>query len=159
MTSPRLPTEGVVLGMHHVQLSYLASQQPLVEQFYGQLLGLPRVVSAAAQPQLLSYLAGSQRIDLAPRVTTHQPCECLGHLALQVSGIEALQQRLLDHGATALAIARVEEGLRFYAKDPAGNTLELLQPGPVLAVRPRAAAQAQVEGHAATAEHAVLVEA
>lgn len=139
MSSERLPSEGVVLGMHHVQLSYSASQQALVEQFYGQMLGLPRVAqTGAAHSQLLSYLAGSQRIDLVPRVTAHQPCECLGHLALHVSGIAALQQRLLDHGTTALAVVRVDEGLRFYAKDPAGNTLELLQPEAVPAPVPRA---------------------
>jgi len=140
----RLPTEGVVLGMHHVQLSYPAHQQARVAQFYGGLLGLPCVVqTAAAHAQLLSYLAGSQRIDLLPRITTQQPCECLGHLALQVSGIEALHQRLLDHGATALAVVQVAEGLRFYAKDPAGNTLELLQPQAVQAARPRSQTAAQ----------------
>ena len=144
MSRARMPAEGVVLGMHHVQLSYASHQKALVEQFYGQLLGLPRVVEVvSAHPQLLSYLAGSQRIDLSARVTAHQPCDCLGHLALQVSGIDALQQRLLEHGATALAVVRVDEGLRFYAKDPAGNTLELLQPEPVLAPRQRAAVQAE----------------
>ena len=156
MSSPRHPAQGVVLGMHHVQFSYPASQQSLVEQFYGQLLGLPRVVANAAQPQLLSYLAGSQRIDLAPRLTTHQPCDCLGHLALQVSGIEALQQRLLDHGATALAIARVEQGLRFYAKDPAGNTLELLQPEAVQATWPRAVVRSQAASPKLVLESVVL---
>lgn len=159
MSSARLPAQGVVLGMHHVQFSYAASQQPLIEKFYGQLLGLPRVVANAAQPQLLSYLAGSQRIDLAPRVTAHQLCDCLGHVALQVSGIEALQQRLLDHGVTALAIARVEEGLRFYAKDPAGNTLELVQPLAVQVSRPRAAVQNQSAQSHAEADQAILFDA
>lgn len=129
MSTAPLPVQDMVLGMHHVQLSYSASQQELVEQFYGQILKLPRLAHrGAAHNQLLSYQAGSQRIDLVPRVTAHQPCQGLGHLALQVNGIVALQQRLLDHGATALAVVQVEEGLRFYAKDPAGNTLELLQP-------------------------------
>lgn len=139
MSAGRLPAEGVVLGMHHVQLSYPAQHQALVESFYGQLLGLPRVVHTQTQRHVLSYLAGSQRIDLVPRMAAHPSCECLGHLALQVAGVQALQQRLLDHGATALAVVRVDEGLRFYAKDPAGNTLELLQPEAHLIERGRRA--------------------
>jgi len=129
MTVHSLPAQGVVLGMHHVQLSFSAHLQAQVERFYGQLLGLPRATPRASAPgHVLRYTVGSQCIDLVPRVTTHRSCECLGHLAFRVAGVEALQQRLLAHGATALAVVQVAEGLRFYAKDPAGNTLELLEP-------------------------------
>ena len=131
--SARLPADGVVLGVHHVQLSYPAHLQAQVERFYSEGLGLPRIMHA----QVLAYLAGAQRIDLVPRTTPGHGCECLGHLALQVAGVEALQQRLQAQGATALAVVRVAEGWRFYAKDPAGNTLELLQPAPLAAPRPR----------------------
>lgn len=126
MTAPSLAAQAAVLGVHHVQLSYPAHLQTQVERFYGQLLGLPRAPCAPAR--VLRYVAGGQRLDLVPRTTASHACEYQGHLALRVAGVEALQQRLLAHGATALAVVQVHEGMRFYAKDPAGNTLELLQP-------------------------------
>ena len=61
----RLPVEGVVQGVHHVQLSYPAHLQTQMEHFYSDGLGLPRIVHA----QVLAYLAGAQRIDLVPRST------------------------------------------------------------------------------------------
>ena len=154
--SARLPVEGVVQGVHHVQLSYPAHLQTQMERFYSDGLGLPRIVHA----QVLAYLAGAQRIDLVPRTTPGHGCECLGHLALQVAGVEALQQRLQAQGATALAVVRVAEGWRFYAKDPAGNTLELLQPAPLAAPRPRPAVATQgAVGQPAMADSAWAVAA
>ena len=129
MTEPSLATLAAVMGVHHVQLSYPAHLQAQIERFYGQLLGLPRVAGSPCAPaRVLRYMAGSQRLDLVPRTAASHACECQGHLALRVAGLDALHQRLLAHGATALAVVQVHEGMRFYAKDPAGNTLELLQP-------------------------------
>lgn len=41
----------------------------------------------AGSTHVLAYLAGGQRIDLLPRITTVHPCECLGHLASCVQGL------------------------------------------------------------------------
>lgn len=137
MTAPSLAAQAAVLGVHHVQLSYPAHLQTQVERFYGQLLGMPRAAGSPCAPaRVLRYVAGGQRLDLVPRTTASHACECQGHLALRVAGVEALQQRLLAHGATALAVVQVHEGMRFYAKDPAGNTLELLQPALTEITRP-----------------------
>ena len=113
-----------VVGMHHVQLAFAPALTAVVERFYGQLLGLQRLPQNG--PLGLSYAVGGQRIDLVPSAQT-APCVGAGHLALHVRGIEALHARLQAHGEVALALVSVAEGLRFYAKDPAGNTLELLQ--------------------------------
>jgi glyoxylase I family protein len=118
-----------VLGVHHVQLSYPLDVKLQVAFFYGQLLGLQELRSASASELVLAYQAGAQRIDLVPRkrASSAGGGESLGHLALHVANAQTLQQRLLAHGQTALALVGVQEGWRFYAKDPGGNTLELLQ--------------------------------
>ena len=114
-----------VVGMHHVQLAFAPALVDAVAHFYEHLLGLQRLWVPAQRG--LSYAVGGQRIDLVPSSHAVQAL-CVGHLALHVQGIEALHARLQAQGAVALALVPVDEGLRFYAKDPAGNTLELLQP-------------------------------
>lgn len=118
-----------VLGLHHVQLSFAPQLQAQMEHFYGHLLGL-RPMPHSAVAYVLSYAAGGQRIDLMPRRIAAGTVQLggHGHLALQVADASSLQQHLLRHGAMVLAVVQVQEGLRFYAKDPAGNTLEFLQP-------------------------------
>jgi len=41
--------------------------------------------------------------------------------------VDALRQQLLVHGGLALEVAPVSEGRRCYARDPAGNLIELLE--------------------------------
>ncbi|HEY4663961.1 MAG TPA: VOC family protein [Comamonas sp.] len=116
-----------VRGLHHVQLSFAPKLQTQMEHFYGQLLGLRRSSHSAVE-HVLSYAVGGQRIDLVPLIGQAVQSGGHAHLALQVTDAYGLQQYLSHHGAMVLSVAQVPEGLRFYAKDPAGNTLELLQP-------------------------------
>lgn len=149
MSTPALQLPAEVLGIHHVQLTYPASQHMQVHHFYRDVLGLSccsPVVTGDGQGQVCSYAAGALRLDLVaswaadrPRSTPHG-AGGLGHVALQVQGIAALHQRLLNQQCNPLAVVQVREGLRFYVKDPAGNTLELVQPMPAAALQPPIAA-------------------
>lgn len=152
------PVPRWVLGVHHVQLSFPVQMQAQMLHFYEQLLGLPRWPQACGTHQSeLAFAAGLQRIDLVAQPTGTQPAAAgWGHLALQVQAVDALQQRLLAHGATVLAVVPVAEGRRCYAKDPAGNTLELLQPLPVVAAMPSLPAAARSCGRLPSEQDAVL---
>lgn len=117
---------GRVLGMDHVQLPFALAQQAAMQRFYAKALGLQ--VLPCTRPQGLSFLAGSQRIDLVPVAGQAKAAVAAGHVALRVQGVQDLHARLTAQDEVVLALEAVAEGWRFYAKDPAGNTLELLQP-------------------------------
>ncbi|QPS80700.1 MULTISPECIES: VOC family protein [Delftia] len=123
------PGVAIVCGVHHVQLSFPARAQAAMERFYGEVLGLS-ALTVAGRPGL-SFLAGGQRIDLVPYKGqsggTERAAGNLVHLALTVSDVDALRQQLLVHGGLALEVAPVSEGRRCYARDPAGNLIELLE--------------------------------
>lgn len=128
-----------IRGIHHAQLTYPLALQAEITYFYTELLGLPRLQGlASGLAEVLHFLAGGQRIDLVPRqqIALGSGPEH-GHLALQVSGLGELQQRLLDAGGPVLGISRVADGQRCYVKDPAGNLLELLELEPQLMPRAR----------------------
>jgi catechol 2,3-dioxygenase-like lactoylglutathione lyase family enzyme len=134
-----------VYGVHHVQLSYPQRAQQAVERFYGEVLGLARLL-VPGRPGL-SFLAGGQRIDLLPyrepAGAAARASAGLVQLALVVRDVDGLHQRLQAHGALALDVALVSEGRRCYARDPGGNLVELLElPATLAAVPP--AAQPQV---------------
>jgi catechol 2,3-dioxygenase-like lactoylglutathione lyase family enzyme len=123
------PGAAIVCGVHHVQLSYPTRAQAAMERFYGEVLGLS-ALSVPGRPGL-SFLAGGQRIDLVPYKGqsggTERAAGNLVHLALTVSDVDALRKQLLVHGGLALEVAPVSEGRRCYARDPAGNLIELLE--------------------------------
>lgn len=114
-----------IAAINHVQLAFPAGAEDVIRRFYTGLLGLPEVRLQAGAT--LRFAAGSQRIDLVP--TEHwQPVPAVSHLALEVQNLPSLRHRLLQ-AEVALDEARALPGyLRFYAKDPAGNQLEFLEP-------------------------------
>jgi catechol 2,3-dioxygenase-like lactoylglutathione lyase family enzyme len=103
------PGAAIVCGVHHVQLSYPTRAQAAMERFYGEVLGLS-ALSVPGRPGL-SFLAGGQRIDLVPYKG-------------QSGGTERAAGNLVR---LALEVAPVSEGRRCYARDPAGNLIELLE--------------------------------
>lgn len=135
MSDHALLSPAFVLGIHHVQLTYPAALHKQVHHFYEDVLGLScnsAVATVGGQGQVCSYMAGALRLDLvaswaADPLRSRHGAAGLGHVALQVTGIAALHQRLLAQQCNPLAVVQVREGLRFYVKDPAGNTLELVQ--------------------------------
>lgn len=113
-------------AINHVQLGFPAGQQSLVRHFYGDLLGLHEF--RALGGDTLRFYAGPQRVDLVP-VAEWQPTRPSSSLlAFEVQNLPGFRARLLDAGF-ALDESRPLGGhLRFFVNDPAGNTLEFLEP-------------------------------
>lgn len=114
-----------VQAINHVQLPFPVGTGPLIRHFYGELLGLPELPASIGNGAL-RFVAGGQRIDLVP--STGRAAGSVSHLALEVEGLSALRQRLLEAQTAVVESSALPGYLRFFAKDPAGNQLEFLEP-------------------------------
>ncbi len=125
-------TSGPV-GFHHVQIAMPAGEEAKAEAFYQGLLGLPLLQKP---PELRGrggrwFRGGSVELHLG----TEDPFApaAKAHPALLVEGWRELRARLRDAGAAVVDDdIRIEGRRRFYAFDPFGNRLELIEaePGP-----------------------------
>lgn len=114
-------------SINHVQLGFPAGQQSIVRHFYTQLLGLKEF--RAGTGSTLRFYAGPQRVDLVP-VPNWQSQTSPTHLAFEVQNLPGFRARLLEAGFTLDEENPLAGHLRFYVNDPAGNTLEFLEPDP-----------------------------
>jgi catechol 2,3-dioxygenase-like lactoylglutathione lyase family enzyme len=112
-------------SINHVQLGFAAGQQSLVRHFYGELLGLQEF--KAGSGNALRFFAGPQRVDLVPVVDWHG-APTPAHLAFEVQNLPGFRARLLAAGFELDETRPLGGHLRFYVNDPAGNTLEFLEP-------------------------------
>lgn len=114
-----------VHSINHAQLGFPAGKHALVRHFYGALVGLRE--AGQGDGRTLRFHAGIQRIDLVP-VKVWQAPAAVPHLALQVENLPGLRARLVDAGLPVDESRALAGHLRFYVRDPAGNTLEFLEP-------------------------------
>jgi catechol 2,3-dioxygenase-like lactoylglutathione lyase family enzyme len=112
-------------SINHVQLGFQAGQQALVRHFYSDLLGLKEF--RAGGGHALRFFAGSQRVDLVP-VPDWKGTPAPSHLAFEVQNLPGFRAKLLDAGFELDETRPLGGHLRFYVNDPAGNTLEFLEP-------------------------------
>ena len=112
-------------SINHVQLGFAAGQQSLVRHFYGELLGLQEFKAGGGNA--LRFFAGPQRVDLVPVPDWHgSPAP--SHLAFEVQNLPGFRAKLLSAGFELDETRPLGGHLRFYVNDPAGNTLEFLEP-------------------------------
>jgi catechol 2,3-dioxygenase-like lactoylglutathione lyase family enzyme len=117
----------VIVGLDHVQLAAPAGCEAAARRFFGELLGLEELT----KPEPLRarggvwFRAGAQQLhvgvapDFAPAGKAHP--------AFAVADLEALAERLADAGVELEWDDALPGVRRFYAADPWGNRLELLQ--------------------------------
>lgn len=112
-------------SIHHVQLGFPAGQQARVRHFYSDLLGLKEFKAGGGNA--LRFFAGPQRVDLVP-VPDWKGTPAPSHLAFEVQNLPGFRAKLLDAGFELDESRPLGGHLRFYVNDPAGNTLEFLEP-------------------------------
>jgi catechol 2,3-dioxygenase-like lactoylglutathione lyase family enzyme len=116
-----------VLGYHHVQLAMPPGEEPRAEAFYAGLLGLERV----EKPPELAGRGGCW--FRGPGIELHLGVEepfhpaRKAHPALLVEGLDELERTLRDAGVDVTSDVQLEGHRRFYALDPFGNRLELIE--------------------------------
>ena len=119
-----------VVGLHHVQLAMPRGREAEARAFYGELLGLPEVPKP---PNLAArggcwFRVGDRELHLGVE-EEFRPAR-KAHPALLVSDLATLRQRLVAAGVTVRDDEPLTGFRRFYAEDPFGNRLELLEPEP-----------------------------
>ncbi|MFN2543208.1 MAG: VOC family protein [Actinomycetota bacterium] len=116
-----------IVGYHHVQLAMPSGGESRAEAFYGGLLGLERI----EKPPELAGRGGcwfrGQGVELHLGVEDPFLAARKAHPALLVDGLDALEARLGEAGVEVTKDVELEGHRRFYAHDPFGNRIELIE--------------------------------
>jgi catechol 2,3-dioxygenase-like lactoylglutathione lyase family enzyme len=120
------PSSRSVRGLHHVQVTHPPGGEDVVRSFYSGVLGLAELPKP---PELAGrggvwFAAGSAQLHFG--VEEPGP-DSRRHVALAVSDLSALRERLLAAGSPVEEAIPLEGMERFYCRDPFGNRIELLE--------------------------------
>jgi catechol 2,3-dioxygenase-like lactoylglutathione lyase family enzyme len=115
-------------GLHHVQLAIPAGGEERCRWFWGDALGM---VEAEKPPALAArggcwFRGGGLEVHLGVE-TDFIPAR-KAHPGIEVSGLDALAERLTAAGVEVSWDGEFPGYRRFYAHDPFGNRLEFLEP-------------------------------
>jgi len=118
-----------ITGLHHIQLAMPPGEEDAGRRFYGELLGLAEVPkpSELAPRGGLWFHGTSVELHLGVEREDFRPAR-KAHPALLVRGLEELRARLDAAGYRIEEDVQLEGFRRFYARDPFGNRIELLEP-------------------------------
>jgi glyoxylase I family protein len=123
----RMPQTGGMrpAGLHHVSIN--VRDVPAARDFYVRVLGL---TERADRPDFSfdgAWLdAGSQQIHL---IKADVPPDRGQHFALAVTALDAAVAELRGRGITVTDPVPVGAGRQSFLSDPAGNRIELQEPG------------------------------
>ncbi|TMG46527.1 MAG: glyoxalase [Chloroflexi bacterium] len=116
-----------IYGLHHVQVSMPPGGEPEARRFYSDLLGLAEVDKPASLADRggVWFTCGDQQLHcgVEPAVARSRR-----HPALLTDDLETLRARLMAGGVPIVDDRQIPGFRRFYADDPFGNRIELLQP-------------------------------
>jgi catechol 2,3-dioxygenase-like lactoylglutathione lyase family enzyme len=117
----------VILGFDHVQIAAPAGSEEEARRFFGELLGLtelPKPEALAARGGVW-FQIGAQELHVGVEAG-FQPAR-KAHPAFAADDVDALAERLENAGVEVRWDDELPGVRRFYADDPWGNRLELLQ--------------------------------
>ncbi len=118
----------VFAGLHHVQLAVPEGGEDQARRFYGEVLGM---VELQKPPVLAArggcwFRAGGWEVHLGVEVPFAPARKA--HPGVLVDDLDALAQRLRAAGVEPRWDQDLPGVRRFYAADPFGNRVELLEP-------------------------------
>lgn len=119
-----------VRGIHHVQVAAPAGCEEAARRFYNGVLGfeeIPKPAHLAARGGVW-FRCGTLELHVGVE-EDFRPAR-KAHVAFEVCDLEAWRRRLQEHGVAVVDDAPLPGYRRFYAADPFGNRLELLEPEP-----------------------------
>ena len=117
----------MVEGLDHLQLAIPEGGEDRARAFYVDLLGLSEV----AKPEALSGRGGLwlNGPDLALHLGVERPFRpaAKAHPAFRVASLDTARARFADAGIETLDDAPLPGLTRFFAQDPFGNRIEILE--------------------------------
>lgn len=119
---------GLSLGLHHVMLAIPRGSEDRVRPFYLGALGMVEIV----KPPVLAARGGlwvrGDALEIHLGVEDDFRPARKAHPGIRVGDLDALAARFEEHGVAIRWDTEAFPGhRRFYADDPVGNRLELLQ--------------------------------
>jgi catechol 2,3-dioxygenase-like lactoylglutathione lyase family enzyme len=117
-----------ITGIDHVQLAMPAGGEDRARAFYGHTLGIDEVPKPAnlAKRGGCWFERGTLKIHLGVE-TDFRPAR-KAHVALLVTELSLLREKLKASGYTVRDEEPLEGYRRIYVDDPFGNRLELMEP-------------------------------
>ena len=117
---------GLVVALHHVNVTVPADAEAEAKTFYGNLLGLEQLPKpSGTRPSGAWYQIGSNQLHLSVEKEGRSPLST-GHVCFAVSDLSAAENRFREAGIEIIPDPRPIEGTsRFYVRDPGGNLLEI----------------------------------
>jgi catechol 2,3-dioxygenase-like lactoylglutathione lyase family enzyme len=115
-------------GLHHVQLAIPVGGEERCREFWGGILGFAEL----EKPSVLAarggcwFRGGAFEVHLGVEDDFRPAGKA--HPGILVSGLDAVAERLELHGVEVTWDDDFPGMRRFYASDPFGNRLELLEP-------------------------------
>lgn len=119
---------GLVVALHHVNVTVSPEAESEAKNFYGNVLGLDQVPKpSGSRPTGAWYQIGANQLHLSVEKDQRGPLTT-GHVCFTVSDLRAAETRFRDAGVEIIPDPRPIEGTsRFYVRDPGGNMLEIVQ--------------------------------
>jgi catechol 2,3-dioxygenase-like lactoylglutathione lyase family enzyme len=119
----------LLAGIHHVQLAAPPGTEPLMREFYAGVLGLTEIPKPPALAARGGVWFGAPGIEIHIGVEEGFRPARKAHPGILVRDLDAMTVRLRAAGHEVRPDDLLPGFRRFYLDDPAGNRLELLQPG------------------------------
>ena len=119
---------GLVVALHHVNVTVSPDAEPDAKNFYGNVLGLEQLPKpSGTRPSGAWYRIGPNQLHLSVEKKDRGPLGT-GHVCFTVSDLSAAEKRFREAGVEIIPDPRPIEGTsRFYVRDPGGNMLEIVQ--------------------------------
>ncbi len=119
---------GLVLALHHVNVTVPPEAEVEAKNFYGEVLGLEQLAKpSGTRPSGAWYQIGANQLHLSVEREERGPLST-GHVCFTVSDLSAVENQCREAGVEIIPDPRPIEGTsRFYVRDPGGNMLEIVQ--------------------------------
>jgi len=119
---------GRLIGLHHVQLAMPEGEEDAAVHFYQDVLGLVRIEKPAqlAPRGGVWFRSGDLEVHLGVEEGFRPAVKA--HPAFMVEDINGVRERLESAGYKVVDTVQLEGFERFYARDPFGNRLEIIEP-------------------------------
>jgi catechol 2,3-dioxygenase-like lactoylglutathione lyase family enzyme len=118
----------MITALHHVNVTVPAELEAAAKDFYGAVLGLKQIPKPATSRQSGAwYEIGEAQLHLS---VAREPGGHLssGHVCFAVSDLAEAEQKFRAAGIEIITDPEKNpKSLRFFARDPAGNLLEIAQ--------------------------------
>jgi len=123
-----MPSPGLILRIHHAQITVAASDLEAARSFYRDVLGMkeiPKPASLAARGGLWLQ-AGRHQLHIGVEENANR-LATRAHIAYEVNDVALWKTHLERSGVNILDSIPIPGYARFEFRDPFGNRVELIQ--------------------------------